>query len=193
MNHQVEHHAAGFGLVQQPVIGPGPGLEAAPGQADDSDIADSTGLDLGVGGGIFREEAQHMSHQQLHPGLVAGVDHRLALGGGAGQRFLADHVLACCRCLQGNVMVCVGGRANVDDIHLIQQLIECGTGGCLIVGGQPLCRFCCGRVDRCDPGRSRRPALGVCLAHEACADNSYAHLPPPHVCIIIRVDQPPID
>ncbi len=175
VQHQIEHHAAGFLKIGEPVVHRLFGAKTAARQADDRRLADFPGGDQRPGPGVLREKSNHVGHQQLHPGGAAGGNHFLGGGNGAGQRLLADDIFAGGGGLQHLRVMQVGGSADVHYIHLGQQGFVGGENFGVILPGYRPGGF--GRVAEKsgDGGRGFGPAGGVGSTHEAGANNSNSH------------------
>ena len=139
MDRLIDQHAAAFVLPRAapgpaPVVRIGPmpeGVGAGPQQP-----AQPAGVQ-----GLFQAEGEPLvpaleNHAQGHAGTVTRGDHRIALGGVAGHRFLAQHVHAGLGCGQRHRRVQVVRGADGDDIglRLRQQLPVIGVPRAAVLG-----------------------------------------------------------
>ncbi len=175
VDHEVQHHPARLFKINEPVVGRLFGLEGLSRQAKHGDLADVTAVYCRLGQGVFREEADDVGQQQLDPGRFAGGDHLLALLQGAGDGFFADDVLAGRRRLEHLLVVQVGGRADVYDIHVSQHGVQVRIGLGRIPLGQWPGAFLCFVQKAGDLGLRLCPGISVGPAHKADAGNAYAH------------------
>jgi hypothetical protein len=72
---------------------------------------------------VLRKEADHVGVEEPHTGRLARRDHRVGVGDGPGERFLADHVSRGSGGRDRDIRVLMRGGADVDEIALPEKLV----------------------------------------------------------------------